>query len=630
MKTEGLTMTKKPASSFEEWLQHDALENIHFLREQKELFERNKINKKDFNRSLESFVNLLKSDFFGDKIIFIVESVKELSNGESVVVNAQVMQINEKGEYEPCAHPFKPKVPWSVSSTISKAILTQSIKPGLLFEAKYTKHILNLITPDLKTYTDVEESFMQTLKRLGGSILAENAEKLFGLDAEKVIVTKILDTYDLIEKDLLGKFEKMSTKFEKLELQELDYAERKEKLTEKQLEWHKILNNIKNYTELENNSPEEETGEFHSWNAEKAIELLQTLIYHNSEDDLIYDETVIEMFLRSLQINTLIILSGPSGTGKSSIVTHFAQAIKGAKAKVVPVQSGWTDTQDLLGYFNPIEKCYVPSPFMEALADAASDPDHLHLICLDEINLAHVEYYFSEFLSIREQKKPRLQLYNKRYFLHAKHLLNENSPNTKYEELLNASDLIYRYPYQFEIPKNVRFIGTMNMDHTVKSLSPKVIDRSFIIEINHMDKQEKMKLTTKLNENKFTGKLEVTLDEFSAVYKEVKAFEKEAQALVELSQSLNNIANAPLNSRGKNQVVHYLDRIPEDKLTKDLLEKYFDQLIFTKILPRIELSTRDEKGIECLKQFQQEIEVYPRSAEKLEQMLRDDRVIGFW
>ena len=626
--TEELTMTK--SSTFEEWLQHDALEDINYLREQKELFERNKIKKRDYYRSLDYFVNLLKDNFFGDKIVFMVESAKDLSNGESVVVNAQVMQINENGEYEPCAHPFKPKVPWSVSSTISKAMLTQSITEGILFEAKYTKHILNLITPDLKTYTDVEESFLQTLKRIGGSILAANAEKLFGRDPEKVIVTKLLDMYDLVEKDLLAKFETLDTKLDQLERQEFDYAERKEKLTEQQQQWQKILENIQSYTELENNSTEEETGELHSWNAEEAVELLQTLIYHNSEDDLIYDETVIEMFLRALQINTLVILSGPSGTGKSSIVTHLAQAIKGAKAKMVPVQSGWTDTQDLLGYFNPIDKCYVPSAFMEALADAASDPDHLHLICLDEINLAHVEYYFSEFLSICEQKKPRLQLYNKRYFLHAKHLLNENSPNTKYEELLNASDLIDCYPYQFEIPKNVRFIGTMNMDHTVKSLSPKVIDRSFIIEVNYMDKQEKMKLATKLNKRKLTGQLEVTLDEFSAVYKEVKAFEKEALAFVELSQSLDEIANAPLNSRGKKQVVHYLDRVPKDKLTKSVLEKYFDQLIYSKILPRIELSIRDEKGIACLKQFQKEIEAYPRSTEKLEQMLRDDRVIRFW
>lgn len=623
-------MTKKPISTFKEWLQNEALEDINYLREQKDLFERGKLKKRDFNRSLDYFVNLLKSDFFGDKIVFIVESVKDLSNGKSVVVNAQVMQINENGEYEPCAHPFKPKSSWLVSSTISKALLTKNITEGQLFEAKYTKHILNLITFDLKTYTDVEESFMQTLKRLGGTILADNAERLFGRDAEKVIATKILDTYDLVEMDFLAKFDTLNTKLEELEKKEFDYAERKEKLTEQQQQWQKILENIRNYTELENNSTEEEIGELHSWDAEKAVELLQALIYHNSEDDLIYDENVIEMFLRALQINTLVILSGPSGTGKSSIVTHLAQAIKGAKARMVPVQSGWTDTQDLLGYFNPIDKCYVPSPFMEALADAASDPDHLHLICLDEINLAHVEYYFSEFLSICEQKKPILQLYNKRYFLHAKHLLSENSPNTKYEELLNASDLINCYPYQFEIPKNVRFIGTMNMDHTVKSLSPKVIDRSFIIEINHMDKQEKTKLATKLNKKKLTGHLEVTLDEFSAVYKKVQAFEKEAQGFVDLSQSLDEIANAPLKSRGKKQVVHYLDRVPKDKLTKTVLEKYIDQLIYTKILPRIELSIRDEKGIACLKQFQQEIKVYPRSAEKLEQMLKDDRVVRFW
>lgn len=72
---------------------------------------------------------------------------------------------------------------------------------------------------------------------------------------------------------------------------------------------------------------------------------------------------------------------------------------------MIPVQSSWTDTQDLIGYFHPTDKTFVPTPFMEALAEASKNSNKLFLICLDEMNLAHVEYYFSELLSAREEKK---------------------------------------------------------------------------------------------------------------------------------------------------------------------------------------------------------------------------------
>ncbi len=101
----------------------------------------------------------------------------------------------------------------------------------------------------------------------------------------------------------------------------------------------------------------------------------------------------------------------------------FAHALQESKASIIPVQSSWTDKQDLLGYFNTIEKRYVPTPFLEAVL-AARESEGLHLICLDEMNLSHIEYYFAELLSAREQDG-RVDLYPHRYRKEAIDIIEE-------------------------------------------------------------------------------------------------------------------------------------------------------------------------------------------------------------
>ena len=125
-----------------------------------------------------------------------------------------------------------------------------------------------------------------------------------------------------------------------------------------------------------------------------------------NKKNLIYSDTILRRFITAIQTNELIILSGPSGTGKTSIVSAFAEAI-GGKAKIISVKPSWTESEDLIGFYNPIERCYVSTPFLDAIVDAKREEnrDKLYLICLDEMNLAHVEYYFAEFLSKLEINK---------------------------------------------------------------------------------------------------------------------------------------------------------------------------------------------------------------------------------
>ena len=81
------------------------------------------------------------------------------------------------------------------------------------------------------------------------------------------------------------------------------------------------------------------------------------------------------------------------------LVKSFADAI-GGKAFIIPVKPNWTSAEDLLGYYNPLEKKYLATPFLEALLEAQNNPTIPYFICLDEMNLARIEYYFADFLSL--------------------------------------------------------------------------------------------------------------------------------------------------------------------------------------------------------------------------------------
>ncbi|WP_405141178.1 AAA family ATPase [Paenibacillus sp. FSL H7-0942] len=618
--------------TFGEWLSADAKEFIEDIKRHKALYESNEDNA--YIASVGTLVLRLKNELFGETIVFEVESYGTTKNN-MLAVDAFVMEPTPEGGYRRCSNPLEPEKKWKMSSVISPKQFQEPLVKGALFEASYEiqlhqKHLDELLKIKLSTYRNVQESFLDHLNRLGNTLLAHATEEIFGNDVEKTISTKFFDRQDILDQEYISKYTKLESQFKQLQEKEETYNQRLKELSEKQIQWMQLLDKIDRHMQLENDNEEELEQQLYPWESEKAVEMLQSLLYHNSEDDLVYDEVTIEMFLRALQTNTLVILSGPSGTGKSSLVTGTANAIKGAKAKIIPIQSGWTDTQDLIGYFNPIDKSFVATPFMEALADAAREEDHLHLICLDEMNLAHVEHYFSEFLSIREQKKQYIQLYNKRFYLQAKEIIEHGDDGLNREQLFAAQELIERFPYRFEIPQNVRFVGTINMDHTVKSLSPKVIDRSFVIEVDHIDAKEKVEIEKKLNENKKSGYIDVSLEQFDSFYHIKHAFEKEAQALVDISHQLESITNASLNSRGKKQIGLYLDHVPNQKLTKSLLEKYYDQLIMTKILPRIEVSQRDDQSMSIVSNFHQSLLNYPRSAKKLGKMLENKRIVRFW
>lgn len=201
------------------------------------------------------------------------------------------------------------------------------------------------------------------------------------------------------------------------------------------------------------------------------------------EKHLYYEMTTIRFFMNALRTRQLIILWGRPGTGKTSLPRGVAQAL-GAECTRIQVQSNWTDNQDLLGYYNVVDKRYMPTQFLDALVAAKNDPERLHLILLDEMNLSNIEYYFSEMLNAFtwEVGEPyKLHLYPEKLLRDAENDPKANGP---------LKDMLIYRP-EFEIPENVRFVGTLNTDATTKTISPKVIDRSCLIELQTLPKDRR-------------------------------------------------------------------------------------------------------------------------------------------
>lgn len=147
------------------------------------------------------------------------------------------------------------------------------------------------------------------------------------------------------------------------------------------------------------------------------------------------------------------------------------------RARVVAVRPDWTDSRGLLGYFNPLTNRYTVTPFLQLLLDADEECARAEregraprpfFAVLDEMNLARVEHYFSDFLSSLESGQP-LDLHS--------------SPEVEAGETEDGVAV----PRQLRVPPNLFFTGTVNVDETTYMFSPKVLDRAFTIELNQVD-----------------------------------------------------------------------------------------------------------------------------------------------
>ncbi|NLY86705.1 MAG: AAA domain-containing protein, partial [Tissierellia bacterium] len=183
-------------------------------------------------------------------------------------------------------------------------------------------------------------------------------------------------------------------------------------------------------------------------------------------------------FYLCLKTKPFLILAGISGTGKSKLVKLFSEAINANndnnRYRIISVKPDWTDSTELFGYKN-ISDSFIPGP-LTLILDEASRPENVnkpYFICLDEMNLARVEHYLSEYLSIIESRgfKDNGRIETDKIFP---------------EGYLPTG---HKY-YNLRIPENLYIIGTVNMDDTTFAFSRKVLDRVNTIEFSEVRLEE--------------------------------------------------------------------------------------------------------------------------------------------
>ena len=185
---------------------------------------------------------------------------------------------------------------------------------------------------------------------------------------------------------------------------------------------------------------------------------------HIQGNPLYYSIDDIRRFIASMGVSKIMILQGMSGTGKTSLPVAWGK-FTNVQTTVVPVQPMWKERSDLIGYYNEFTGKFNESMILEKLYEA-NKTDKMFLIVLDELNIARVEYYFAEFLSLLE-----LPTVNER-ILEVTTSVSKKDP----KELKNGKLILN---------DNVWFIGTANNDDSTFAISDKVYDRSMVLNLDY-------------------------------------------------------------------------------------------------------------------------------------------------
>ena len=328
-------------------------------------------------------------------------------------------------------------------------------------------------------------------------------------------------------------------------------------------------------------------------------------------------------FLTALRTKPFMLLAGISGTGKSRIVREMAKACwkpeddeywKDKEKQIrnnhprnfcmVQVKPNWHDSSELIGYVTRISGTpeFVPGPFLTFMAKAIKEPEVPYFLCLDEMNLAPVEQYFAEYLSVIESRKVNKDPVSGQTIIDTDPIIKP-SDSQEYHDLIGKllGDEERMKGTTLTIPQNLFVVGTVNMDETTFSFSRKVLDRAMTIEMNEVDLHGGLEKDSD-NEIGYIGNSIIgDAAEGSDVYAENKELCDEVLAYLEQVNTILEGSPFKIAYRTRNEFLMYaVNRkilAPDSQLWQTL-----DEMTSMKILSRIEGdSDRTQKVLERLK-----------------------------
>ena len=312
-------------------------------------------------------------------------------------------------------------------------------------------------------------------------------------------------------------------------------------------------------------------------------------------------------YITAIKSKPFLLLAGISGTGKSRIVRELARACweegsaeyeaqKPKNFEMVQVKPNWHDSSELIGYVSRVSSSpvFVAGDFLKFVAKAWENPNVPYFLCLDEMNLAPVEQYFAEYLSVIESRKadengnistdPILKSDEQWYVNLTAQLTHKEDIRTQF----NTEGIC--------IPQNLIVVGTVNMDETTFSFSRKVLDRAMTIEMNEVNLKggldHRHEMIGKLGKTELIGETVEGIDVYSD-------FQNVCDIAIDYLQGINDkLEGTPFKVayRTRNEVLLYVvNNLPYNKdskgnaLSQDyVIARALDEITNMKILSRIE------------------------------------------
>lgn len=364
-------------------------------------------------------------------------------------------------------------------------------------------------------------------------------------------------------------------------------------------------------------------------NSEEIINYIHSYITSQGYE---YNYTLISNLYLSLKTKPFVILAGISGTGKSKLVRLFAESLGATRENnqfnMISVRPDWNDSTDLIGYKN-LESKFIKGKLTQIIEDASENLDKPYFVCLDEMNLARVEYYLSDYLSVIESRQ----------------LIGET---------IVTDSLIYDYEIEDEdslkLPENLYLIGTVNMDDTTFQFSRKVLDRANTIEFSEVNLESLFENEIEKVENMtdiYNDFLKSTYLKTTHIEPEHRDYAKEInKKIIQINDILSKYQKQ-FAYRVRDEILFYMVENKKSNLLSE--DAAFDYQIMQKVLPAINGSENSIKEVlvnlfnfvcekdilndadieEAEKYLQSSTVKYRKSAEKIVYMLKGYNYDGY-